>query len=281
MCFTALTEGGKMGLIVLFAQGKSLYLTCATILSAGPCIFTASDVVPLSFGDSNAMWAPDAISVFCMSHSGRFLVLGGNGHLQFWEVCENQDQATFSLFEATRQDEDHLLRREDCVTTCLAMPAQQAHREISGLVDWIVVGTKCGRLYGFPIGLDAHGKLEVHHDISGIFPESKKFDTPVAGCIPHYDVEVRRVITRKCEPAHSAMSSTSFQTLTADGKLCTWSTDDRGNWKLGRVSEIASGRCTAAARLILSTASCAIAEDGRLLVASNKGVHPICSLAGA
>merc|ERR1712217_791823 len=100
-----------------------------------------------------------------MSHTERILVLGGRGLLQFYAIQESSSgDLALGLIEDSAQMCTDI--KQSTMVSCLCLPPPVR----SGvLLDWIVIGSDAGTLYGFRFDVKEDNSIEMNSAASGRF----------------------------------------------------------------------------------------------------------------
>jgi len=180
------------------------------------------------------------VSFFKESYSGRIVVVGGRGILQFYEIHERVDGSLSLSLIANAAAAWNINEQE--MVSCLCMPPIWRNGAIT---DWIVVGAADGTMYG--ISFTTKNKyIEVNWKGSGRFrTNTHSISVPIRALLPVYGAEPQ---------AHHAqieaegtiyehflneveIDRASFFSLGANGKLLRWMHHGMVGWE-------ASGECT-------------------------------------
>lgn len=226
----------------------------------------------------------DAVPIFDVSHSGRFLIVGGRNLLQFWELFPSDNpqgpalrlmQDVVQYFNPNRVSNTSF---DMNFTSCLPMPpvVAAADRQSLGMTDWIIIGCHGGSLLGWSIIQDQRkscvdfvqsGKL-----IWENWPQSSEPIVALLGCFMPETIPLKSKLASKMDPC-------CLQSLSADGTLTSW--EMQKGFKISSQRPVARGACVAGSRPLFERGrgeSLVIADEGRLLFHRGTTSKVLCKI---
>jgi hypothetical protein len=188
------------------------------------------------------------VSIFTTSNSNSILILGGPGLLQFYAIQINaQGEFSLQLIEDTAQNYPDI--KTSSMISCLSLPPPKSVPAL----DWIVIGDRLGKLYGFRFDRGEDGCIDVNQQVSGRFRSNSHAEgVPIRTLIATYGATASahhkgvqaRGVSYSLFLNTVPLDDKGFYSLGDDGKLLTWQLLDKTGWTATNLTSIRSIPCT-------------------------------------
>jgi hypothetical protein len=183
-------------------------------------------------------------SVLTISDSGRVVVLGGKGTLNFYEIVHPENpadpQEKITLASICEAGEVYLDISSVDTVSCLCLPPPKRR---AGYCDFVVLGTCQGELYGFPFLMNKETyRVEINHPSVGRFPSQEnqhKKSVPIRSLVAihgvsakaHYPTIQEMGVSYGLFLQNKVLNEPSrLYSMSVDGKLLHWHMNSKRGW---------------------------------------------------